>query len=499
MSRRGTSKTKEDRIRTHGEVFTRSSEVMAMVDLVADDATALASRFLEPACGDGNFLVEILRRKLHTACGSTGARAALGTQERTGQRHEHEKSEHPVLLAVDSLHGIDLLGDNIERCRRRLMALVDETVMLCPTLRAVLWTVFQKNIVQGDALSILAERTHAMFSRPFDVVIGNPPYQRQDGGFGRSASPLFHHFVQRAIDVAPRHIVMIVPSRWFSGGKGLTAFRDRMLTDDRVRVLVDHVDARNCFPDVDIAGGVCFFRWDRDERGPCRVTHVFSDTRSTSIRSLSEFERFVRHDVAASIVRKVRALGEPTMDALVSSRKPFGLDTKERPGQDGDVILRWQHGEGPFRRQDLRTGHELVDRWKVITSYVAVDHGGNPDRRGQRRVFSRIEVLPPGVVCNETYLVVFASPHADEAHHTAETLRTRFVRFLVAQAMVSHHITRSAWMFVPQLPCAHSFSDDALFARYGLTEVERDFVMATIRPAAPRRLAGVRGKAQSKL
>ncbi len=436
-----------------------------MVDLVADLAAAPQARCLEPACGDGNFLVELLARRL----------AAIAGAGADGDRDAR------ALQALSTLFGIDLLADNVAACRARLRAAIVAAGVAADALAAV-DTLLEANIVVGDALALLADPDHPARAGSLDVVIGNPPYQREDGGHGRSASPLFPAFVRLAKALAPRHIVFIVPSRWFAGGKGLRAFRDEMLADRRLRVLVDFEDAAACFPGVDLAGGVAYFRWDRDDPGPCTITNVAGAVRSTSTRALDEFPVLVRHATAAAIIRKVRDRGEPSLSTQVSPRKPFGLDTRVRPGPAGDITLRWQRGEGPFYRRDLPAGHDLVDRTKVITSYVAFDHAGSPGRDGRRRVFSRLEILPPGVVCTETYLVVGAFDSVASAHHLVTFLQTRLCRFLVAQAMVSHHITRDAYAFVPRLDVARPWTDRDLAERYALTDDEVAFIDARIRP-----------------
>jgi len=465
-----------ERVRAHGEVFTSPREVEAMLDLVADLAADPDARCFEPACGDGNFLVALLRRRL--AAAKTRPGAELGDVARR---------------ALASLHGIDLLSDNVLACRARLLAVVQDTGVVDPASLSTIAALLQDRVVQGDALALLGDPAHPWRRQPVDVVIGNPPYQREDGGHGRSARPLFPAFVRLAKALAPRHVVMIVPSRWFAGGKGLRGFRDEMLADQRLRVLVDFEDATACFPGVDVAGGVAYFRWDRDDPGPCAITNVTGDDRSTSTRALDALPVLVRHATAAAIVQKVRARGEPSLSTQVSPRKPFGLDTRARPGHhgdDGDVRLRWQHGEGPFFRRDLKAGLPYVDRFKVCTSYVAFDHAGRPGKDGRRRVFSRLLVLPPGVVCNETYVVVGAFDTDTEARHLLSFLQTRLCRFLVAQAMVSHHITRDAYVFVPRVDVTRPWTDADLAARYGLSEDEAAFVAARIRPLPTEPAAG---------
>ncbi len=316
----------------------------------------------------------------------------------------------------------------------------------------------------------------------FDVIIGNPPYQLSDGGNGASASPLYHRFVRQAQKLKPRYLTMIIPSRWFGGGKGLDDFRREMLNDNHIRVLVDYENASDCFPGVDIAGGVCYFLWDRDNPGLCDVVNIRNNETMHSVRALNEFDTFIRHDRAASIVRKVCAFGEPMMSNMVSSSKPFGLRTFVRPQESGDILLRWQNGEGPYRRDEITVGRELIDKWKVITSYVGYDHAGNPGKDGKRRVFSKIDILPPGTICTETYLVVGSFDTEQEAKNLVAYMKTLFFRFLVAQCMYSHHITKEAYRLVPIQDFSQSWTDEMLYAKYGITDEEIKFIESMVRP-----------------
>jgi site-specific DNA-methyltransferase (adenine-specific) len=329
---------------------------------------------------------------------------------------------------------------------------------------------------------IHTEKPEKLFNMKFDVIVGNPPYQLSDGGFGKSASPIYHKFVQQAKKLNPRYLTMIIPSRWFAGGKGLDEFRTEMLNDERMQKIVDFEDANECFPGVDIAGGVCYFLWERDGDGPCEITNMHNGAEATVTRSLNEFSKFVRHSQAVPIIRKVLAKKEKPMSEQVSASKPFGLRTFVRPQKSGDIILRWQKGEGPYQRSEITTGTEMIDDWKVITSYVGYDHAGNPGKDGRRRVFSKIDILPPGTICTETYLVIGSYKTEAQAKHLAAYMKTRFFRFFVAQFMYSHHITKDAYTFVPVLDMTTEWTDEKLYKKYGLTEDEIAFIESKIRP-----------------
>lgn len=329
---------------------------------------------------------------------------------------------------------------------------------------------------------IHTDKPEEIFDMKFDVIIGNPPYQLSDGGFKASASPLYHEFVSQAKKINPGSLVMIIPSRWFGGGKGLDGFRSEMLSDRRIKKIVDFTDAREVFPGVDIAGGICYFLWERDFDGDCTVVNSHGGKSQTSVRRLDEFKVFIRDGRSIPIIRKVLAKNEPKMDSQVTSRKPFGLDTSARPQKSGDIILRWLSGEGPFRREDITIGRDLIDKWKVITSYAGFDHAGQPDKDGRRRVLSKIDILPPGTICNETYIVTGSYETEKEAENLVVYMKTQFFRFLVSQFMYSHHLTKNTYAFVPVFDMTEEWTDTQLNQRYDISEVESEFINSVIRP-----------------
>jgi len=316
----------------------------------------------------------------------------------------------------------------------------------------------------------------------FDVVIGNPPYQLSDGGgTGSSAMPIYHRFVDQAKLLDPRFVSMVIPSRWYSGGKGLNEFRSTMLSDRHVRYIADHPDSRDAFTGVDVAGGVCYFLWDRDNSGDCEVVTVTSQGRFSASRNLSEFDSFIRDNRVLEIVRKVGSHKDPQFEELVSARNPFGLAAAESGDSKGDLILFASSGDTRIRRTWVKKGIELIDEWKVLLSKTASEHAGQASRDGTKRVFSRVEVMPKGSVSTDSYLVVGPFRTKAEAVNATKYLKTRFVRFLVSSILLTQNISRGMFTFVPAVDFSREWSDQDLYKRYKIDEAQRRLIEATVR------------------
>ncbi|HHU16370.1 MAG: Eco57I restriction-modification methylase domain-containing protein [Kiritimatiellae bacterium] len=475
------------------EVFTPPELVNRMLDLLPPELwTDRKATFLDPGCKSGVFLREIAKRL------DKGLEAQIPDRQKrmdhifTNQLYGLAITELTALLSRRSVYCSKTANGKYSVCEafntpdgNIRFGRVEHT---WEKGRCVFCGANETDYERGEELEshayafIHTDKPKRIFDMQFDVIIGNPPYQLSDGGFGRSASPIYHNFVQQAKKLNPRFLTMIIPSRWFAGGKGLNDFRAEMLGDDRIRKLVDYEDASEVFPGVDIAGGVCYFLWECDSRGPCEVTNVHNNETVVSLRPLNEFQTFIRHGQAVPIIRKVLAKGEKSMSEQVSSRKPFGLPTNARPMKRGDLILRWNNGEGPYVRKDVMIGTEMIDKWKVITSKVSYDHGGQPDKNGMRKVLSIVDILPPKTICTETYIVAGVFENRVEAERLAQYLRTRFVRFLIAQLSFSQDITKDRFFFVPTLKMNTQWTDDKLYKRYDLTKDEVAFIESKIRP-----------------
>lgn len=331
----------------------------------------------------------------------------------------------------------------------------------------------------------------------FDVIIGNPPYQLDDGGYGTSAAPIYQLFVEQAKNLDPRLLTMVIPSRWFAGGKGLDEFRESMLSDDRLRSIDDYLSAADVFPGVGLKGGVCYFLWDRDNRGPCRVTTRFKDwPDSTATRPLLEdgADIFIRFNEGLSILKKVMAVESGRFDSLtlpegkrfdrmVSSLRPFGLRTyfqgKNARGPD-DLTVYQNGGKGYIERSSVTTGARLIDKWKVYVGRAAPGTG-NRDTY-PHRIISTPFIGEPGSISTETYLCIGPIDSEERAESVLSYLSCRLTRLLILLHKPSQDTTRKVYTFVPTQEWTRRWTDEDLYAKYGLSASEIAFIEKVVRP-----------------
>ncbi len=475
------------------EVFTPPQLVNQILDLLPEELWSdKNATFLDPGCKSGVFLREIAKRL------DKGLEKQIPDRQK---RIDHIFKNQLYGLAITELTA--LLSRRSVYCSKT----ADGKYSVCEAFdspegnirfgrvehawengRCVYCGANKENYERGGELEshayafIHTEKPEEILNMKFDVIIGNPPYQLSDGGFGRSASPIYQNFVQQAKKLNPRFLTMIIPSRWFGGGKGLDEFRGEMLNDDRIRKIVDFEDSSEVFPGVSVAGGICYFLWDRDYKGPCEIVNMHGGIEAVSERRLNEFNTFIRHGQAVPIIRKVLSLNDKRMNEQVSAYKPFGLRTYVKPQRTGDIILHWQKGEGPYKRKEITVGVEMIDKWKVISSRSGHEHAGNPGVDGARRVLAKTVVLPPGTICTETYLVIGSYSTEEEAKNLLAYMKTRFFRFLMSLFMYSHGITKDTYAFIPILDMTKCWTDERLFKRYGLTKDEIAFIESKIRP-----------------
>lgn len=320
----------------------------------------------------------------------------------------------------------------------------------------------------------------------FDVVVGNPPYQLSDAGHGRSASPIYHQFIQQAKKLNPRYLAMIIPARWFSGGKGLDEFRTEMLNDKRVRKLVDFENSNEVFPGVDVAGGICYFLWDRDNTGLCEVSNFINGKQEKSIRALNEFPIFIRHSKAIPIIKKVlskKENGGRVLSESVAPSKPFGMRTFYKPQSKGVPCWFIQKiGLKYAKKEDVIDEFKLLDKWKLLLPAAPI--AGQTDFSKPIGFYydGNVRIAKPGECCTESWIVGGAFKTQKEVLSFKTYIYTKIVRFLLLQAVISQHVTRKNFCFIPNLGKYEGiYTDEILCKRWGITKEEWNFIDSKIK------------------
>lgn len=330
-----------------------------------------------------------------------------------------------------------------------------------------------------------------------NAIVGNPPYQVMDGGgTGSSAVPVYNSFVTISQSIKPKCVSMIMPAKWYSGGRGLDDFRQEMLNDTRIRKLVDFVDSRDVFPTVDIAGGICYFLWDLNYNGKCLVVSISNGRKSQEKRYLNAYDTFIRDSKIIDIIRKAMPqTSSPSLAQKVYSRKPFGLRSFDKgfPAEPGrNIRLFGSDGISYLNESEVPQNLAIAQKWKVIMSKASAEHAGQTDKEGRKRIVSRLEVLEPGTICTESYLLLDIFDSEAEARNLHKYIRTQFVRFLIGSILLTQNIVRDKFRFVPlqdftensDIDWSKSVAeiDRQLYAKYGLTEEEISFIESMIKP-----------------
>ena len=481
---------------SNDEVFTPPEIVNRMLDMLPQELFRNPdTTFLDPACKTGVFLREIAKRLIdglepqfpdlqeridhifHKQLFGIAITELTSLLSRRGVYcSKYPNSEFSVSLFDDAQGNI--------RFKRINHSWINGKCKFCGATQSEYDRSSELESYAYELIHTL--KPEEIFGMKFDVIISNPPYQLSDGGggAGKSAAPIYQHFVEQAKKLNPRYLTMIIPSRWFSGGKGLDDFRATMLSDCRLSHIVDFSDSKDCFPSgVDIPGGICYFLWEKDHKGLCKVKNVLKDGREiVADRKLDEYDTFIRSNSALSIVKKALSYNEGLMSQMVSSRRPFGLDSNTPFEENGDVILRSSKGLGKIKRSRIVSGADLLPKWKVIVSKVSFEHAGVPDKDGMMRVLSVLQVLPPNSACTESYLVAGSFDSEEEANNLVSYLKTKFVRFLIMQMLASMNMSKASYSFVPSQDFSKPWSDDELYEKYNITEEEKTFIDSMIKP-----------------
>ncbi|MFA5688939.1 MAG: Eco57I restriction-modification methylase domain-containing protein [Kiritimatiellales bacterium] len=474
------------------EVFTPPKLVNEMLDLLPPELWHNPqATFLDPFCKSGVFLREIAKRLIN------GLQTDFpDLQARLNHIFKHQ------LFGIATTELTSLLSRRSLYCSKTANGDYSTCTVFDDEQGNILFERIEHEWVKGRCRFCGASRseydrdaaleTHAyhwihtekpeeIFKMNFDVIIGNPPYQLSTGTTSAQAIPLYHKFIIQAKKLRPRYLTMIIPGRWYAGGMGLDRFRDEMLGDMHVRILVDFPNAGDCFPGIELRGGVCYFLWDRDNKGKCDYISISAGEKNIMTRQLDEFPIFIRWNQALQIIHKVIEKKENSLSELISAVSPFGLATSVR-GIDkkskDSLVLYSSKGTGYIPAGEVRTGRHLINKYKILLSRPISGNLETPPFK----VIALTKVLKPKEICTHTYLV--AGSHDDEktARNLKSYLETKFVRFLLVQSISGMDISRDKFRFVPIQDFIEEWTDEKLYKKYGLSDDEIAFIESMIRP-----------------
>ena len=483
---------------SNDEVFTPPALVNQMLDLLPEDLWKdKNATFLDPVCKTGVFLREIAKRLM------VGLKDEIPDLQ---ERADHIFTKQVFGMAITELTA--LLSRRSLYCSKR----ANGPLSVCNSFDTENGRIFYKpvshswdagrcsfcgasqevydrgNLLESHAYQFIhTSDPKSLFPKmKFDVIIGNPPYQMNVGVEQESyAIPLYHKFIQQSKKLNPRFLVMIVPSRWFSGGRGLDDFRDEMLNDERIREIHDFPNPADCFPGVEIKGGVCYFLWSRDSKGLCSVnTYDKGQKISSMLRPLKEpgINTFIRFNPAISILNKVReVIEEQNFSELVSPQTPFGLissftDYKREKFKDS-VKIYFAKGFGFISRDQILKNDGMLDSFKV---YITKSYGAGEGYPHQ--ILNKPFLGEKNSCCTQTYLYIGPLKTKLEAENVISYIKTKFFRFLVMLKKNTQDAMRGVYQFVPLQDFSESWTDEKLYRKYNLTEEEIAFIESMIRP-----------------
>lgn len=481
---------------SNDEVFTPPTIVNQMLDMLPVELWSNPdTTFLDPACKTGIFLREIAKRLMD------GLKEKIPNKE---ERANHIFFKQLFGIAITELTG--LLSRRSVYCTKKANGkysicseFENEQGNILYTRLSHTWEkgrcrfcgASQEVYDRGDELEshayqfIHTNHPEKIFNMRFDVIIGNPPYQLSDGGNGASAKPIYHLFIEKAKQIKPTYLCMIIPARWFAGGKGLDEFRNIMLNDSQIRYIKDYVNAKDCFPNNSISGGVCYFLWKINSKGLCDFTTVFNGIENRQYRKLNEFAVFVRYNDAVDIIHKVESNKFTPLSSTILSRNPFGIPSYERGSnkcEKDNLRLISSQGVGFIDKNRVLVNHEYIGYYKVMISKVTCEHAGEPNKDGKVKILSSVKVLEKNDVCTDSYLIIGKFTQENHADNLCGYLKTRFVRFLLLQAISSINLSKDKFQFVPLQDFSEPWTDEKLYKKYNLTAEEISFIESMIRP-----------------
>lgn len=482
---------------SNDEVFTPPEVVNQMLDMLPQELFENPdTTFLDPACKTGVFLREIAKRLIvglepqfpdlqeridhifHKQLFGIAITELTSLLSRRGVYCSKYPNSEFSITKFDNADG-NIRFKNVQHTWKN-----GKCVFCGVSNKTVLGDENRGTTLESHAYEwIHTNKLEAIWNMKFDVIIGNPPYQLDDGGAQASAMPIYNLFVEQAKKLNPHYLTMIIPSRWFSGGKNLDDFRDAMLKDTRLSEIHDFWNASDCFPGVEIKGGVCYFLWDKDHKGDCRiVTHAGENIISEMSRPLLEegCDVFIRQNEAIAILQKVRAMNEMSFATKVHSAMTFGLRTfftdfdLEHDGRGYTKVYAKQK-QGYILRDRIERGQEYINSWKV---YVPEAIG-----EGDTRTDIIKPILgEPNSISTETYIMNGPWNSEEEAENVCEYIGTKFFHFMLGLKKITQHTTKKVYEFVPLQDFTRKWTDADLYEKYNFTDEEKLYIDSAVWP-----------------
>ncbi len=477
---------------SNDEVFTPPSVANDMLDLLPESIWSdPKATFLDPFCKSGVFLREIAKRLL------IGLEKEIpNLQERIDHIFHHQIYGIAITELTSLISRRSLYCSKYPNCRYSVSKFDNAEGNILYKRCEHKWIkgncvycgASQKEYDRDVSLEnyayefIHTDNPEELFNMKFDVIIGNPPYQMSDGGAQASAKPLYHLFVQQAMKLKPKYLVMIIPARWYAGGKGLDDFRDKMLNDNRLRIIHDFNNASECFSGVEIKGGICYFRWDRDSKGFCKVIqHSDNIIVSEMERPLLEkdCDVFIRHNQAISILKKVRIQNEKSFSSIVSSRKPFGLASNftnfSSIEKENTIKIYANKKQGYVNKSIITDNCKMLNKYKLFIP-EAIGAGD------MTKDWIKPILVGKDICCTETYLSVGGFENEEYAKNCLSYTQTKFFHFLLGLKKITQHTTSKVYQFIPLQDFSKPWTDEELYAKYSLNDDEIAFIESMIRP-----------------
>ncbi len=485
---------------SNDEVFTPPKIANQVLDLLPPEIFENPNTtFLDPACKSGVFLREIAKRLIK------GLEKEIPDLQ---ERLNHIYTKQLFGIAITEL--TELLSRRSLYCTKN----ADGEYSVCTAFKDKKGNIYMEQIphtwnggtckycgaskevynrddvLETHAYTFIHKKPQEIFNffkeknMKFDVIIGNPPYQLDTGGSGRQATPIYHKFVEQAKKLNPRFLTMIIPARWYAGGMGLDDFRKSMLSDNSIRKLIDIPTSSDCFPGVQIKGGVCYFLWDRDNKGNCKViSYKNGEIISEMERPLLEEgqEVFIRYNESISILKKVLAKKEKSFNEIVNPIASFGLLTNftdfKTKAFNNSIKIYAKKKIGYIKKEQVLKNKNWINKYKI---FISEAYGAGDSFPHQ--ILNKPFIAEKQTCCTGTYLVIGPTKDKKEAENIISYIKTMFFRFLVMLNKSTQHATSKVYKFVPLQDFSQPWTDEKLYKKYGLTQEEIDFIESMIRP-----------------